>query len=232
METFIRKEIKYKISDAQKKTLFERIAGHIEPDLYPDCNIYSLYLDTDQMDLMRICEGKPEFRQKVRIRSYQEATHADDPVFLELKKKSEGICFKCRSEFTLDTLGRFLQEPEASDQTRAELSHVLSVWPLQVRFALYAHRRCWIWKGRPDLRMTVDDELTWRDRDLYLGRSSAEQPLLEKGQNILEIKCAQNLPRELVDALFETSIVPASFSKAGQVYQRMLERKQTVCRTL
>lgn len=232
METFIRKELKYRISDAQKEKFLAAIADFIEPDLYPESNIYSIYLDTAQLDLLRICEGKPAFRQKVRIRAYQESTSPEDTVFFELKKKAEGVCMKSRSPFTLKNLCRFLSEPDGFDQNSKELAHVLEQWPLEMRFALYAHRHCWKWKGREDLRITIDDTLTYRLCDQYLGKSKNDQPLLKEGENILEIKCAQNLPRELAGILFENSIQPASFSKAGQVYAKLLERNQTLCRTI
>lgn len=58
--------------------------------------IQSLYYDTENFRLIRRSIERPEYKEKLRLRSYGLA-HADDNVFLELKKKSEGIVFKRRS---------------------------------------------------------------------------------------------------------------------------------------
>ncbi len=229
METFIRKELKYLISDQQKKELLLALANDIEPDVYPESNIYSIYMDTPHYDLMRICDGKPSFRQKVRLRAYHPVTKPTDPVFLELKKKSNGVCAKIRCEFTLEEALAFLDTPIGFDQASKEMAHVLKHFPLDFCFALYAHRFCYKWKERPDLRITIDDDLTYRTQNLYLGRNKCEEPLLNPGQNILEIKCGQNLPLKLVRTLEALQIKPASFSKAGQVYAKCLERNTLKC---
>lgn len=229
METFIRKELKYLISDQQKKELLLALANDIEPDAYPESNIYSIYLDTPNYDLMRICDGKPSFRQKVRLRSYHPVIKPTDQVFLELKKKSNGVCAKIRCEFTLEEALTFLDNPIGFDQASKEMAHVLDRFPLKLCFALYAHRFCYKWKDRSDLRITIDDDLTYRTQNIYFGRNAWEEPLLKPDQNILEIKCAQNLPLKLVRVLEALQIKPASFSKAGQVYAKCLERTSKVC---
>lgn len=229
METFIRKELKYLISDQQKIELLKSLATNIEKEAYFESNIYSIYLDTPNFDLMRVCEGKPFFRQKVRLRSYAPVTKPSDDVFLELKKKAKGVCHKIRCEFSLEEALAFLDQPVGFDQASKELAHVLEYFPLDFCFALYAHRYSWKWKDRPDLRITIDDTLTYRTEDLSLGHSPDEKSLLPPGQNILEIKCAQNLPLKLVRTLEALSIKPVSFSKAGQVYRKCLERNSLPC---
>ncbi len=130
METFIRKEMKYMITDQQKQQLLECLQSKIEPDIYFDCTIYSIYFDTKQLDLLRHCEGKPGLKQKARLRSYQPAYDATTSVFLELKKKAAGTSFKTRHEFTLPDLKEFLLSGQAVDQATRELSSMLSRYEL------------------------------------------------------------------------------------------------------
>lgn len=225
METFIRKEIKYKITDQQKALFLARMKAFLESDQYPESTIYSIYLDTDQFDLLRICQGKPDFRQKVRIRSYAPVDSRSGQVFLELKKKVGKTGFKTRSAFEAGQLEDFLACPQGFDQATGEMAALLSRWKLKPQFCLQAHRFSYAWRGIADLRITIDDAITFRQESCSLQASRNDQPLLEPGWNIMEIKCSHNLPLELVRTLFDLSITPVSFSKAGQVYARILERK-------
>lgn len=226
METFIRKELKYKISDQQKTKLLAAINNQIQPDQFFDCNIFSMYFDTPNLDLLRRCEGNPGLKVKVRLRSYQPIQDGKTPVYLELKKKSEGICFKTRHEFTMSTLKTFLQTLQPTDQATREMASLLSRYQLIPQFVLYAHRRCYVWKTRADLRITIDDKLTFRTSSLTLTHNEIDESILEDGMNILEIKCASNLPLELCKVLNALKIKPASTSKAGLAYSKLMERKQ------
>lgn len=226
METFVRKEMKYMITDQQKQQLLERLQSKIEADFYFDCTIYSIYFDTRQLDLLRHCEGKPGFKQKIRLRSYKPAYDATTPVFLELKKKAAGTSFKTRHEFTLPALKEFLLSGQAVDQATRELSSMLSRYELLPQFVLCAHRNCYQWKGREDLRMTIDDRLTYRSKNLGLYSDEEDESILEKGMNILEIKCTQNVPLALARTLNALQIKPASTSKAALAYARLLEAEK------
>lgn len=227
MEIFIRKELKYLITRRQMDQLLVRLERKLEPDPYFESDIYSVYFDTDQFDLLRQCADKPDFRQKVRIRSYRPATESQDLLYLENKKKTRGICHKNRSPFTLEQLRQFLQHPRGKDQASRELVHVFERYDLRPQFTLHDHRYSYIWKSRADLRLTFDDRLSCRTEHNGLFAHESDRPLLERDQIILEIKGADALPLELSRALFELSIRPASFSKAGQVYRQCLERKRT-----
>ncbi|MBF0578360.1 polyphosphate polymerase domain-containing protein [Erysipelotrichaceae bacterium RD49] len=231
METFIRKELKYKISDQQKSKLLAAIENQIQPDQFFDCTIFSMYFDTPNLDLLRRCEGNPGLKVKVRLRAYKPVVDGQIPVFLELKKKTEGICFKTRHEFTMPSLHAFIQDLQPTDQATREMASLLSRYSLIPQFVLYAHRRCYVWKNRADLRITIDDKLTFRTSNLTLTHNELDESILEEGMNILEIKCASNLPLVLCKVLNALEIKPASTSKAGLAYSKLMERKQQHDRT-
>lgn len=233
METFIRKELKYLIDHSTKQKFLQLLQDDLIDDLYPESHIYTIYLDTPDLDLMRICENKPDYRFKARLRAYRPAIEGDDEVFFELKKKICGTSFKRRRCFTLDTLASFYQqakESEATDKIKGyedmaamELADVIRRHDLQPAFSLYAHRLCRVWKEDPSLRITIDDVLTGRLESHGLCASKTDRPLLEEGMNILEIKCAGALPLRLARILDALSIQPASFSKAGVLYAARFE---------
>ena len=85
-----RYELKYLPDRGQTAWLISRLKGHMEPDRYGLTTIASLYYDTPDRRLIRASLEKPEFKEKLRLRSYGPATEAS-PVFLELKRKASGI---------------------------------------------------------------------------------------------------------------------------------------------
>ena len=85
-----RYEMKYLLNGEQTALLRERLKGHMEVDQYGKTSIASLYYDTPTYRLIRTSLEKPEFKEKIRLRSYGLATESS-PVFLELKRKLSRI---------------------------------------------------------------------------------------------------------------------------------------------
>ena len=96
---FKRYELKYVFTPAQYEAVLARAAARLRPDEYGRTAIQSLYYDTDDFRLIRRSIEKPEYKEKLRLRSYGLA-EADDKVFLELKKKCSGVVYKRRIETT------------------------------------------------------------------------------------------------------------------------------------
>lgn len=226
METFIRKELKYRIKEDAKAAFLKEAGEHLIPDTYFECDIYTIYLDTEHFDLMRLCEGKPDYKCKARLRAYKPVYSEEDAFFFELKKKIRGCPFKRRHPFTKASLQNFYDHPEHAGENSVtrEIASFLNTWPVRPRFTLYAHRFCYVWKEDPTLRLTFDDQLFYRDVRPGLYRDPDDVPLLEKGWNIFEIKCSRPLPLELCRLLERPGIVPGSFSKAGAAYARQIQK--------
>ena len=104
IEVFNRKEIKYLITDEDKAALFSIIEKYMNCDAYnKDGKTYSicnLYLDTESDELIRKSLEKPFFKEKIRLRSYGKVSLTDN-VFLESKKKFDGVVNKRRTTFVL-----------------------------------------------------------------------------------------------------------------------------------
>ena len=77
----------------------------------------------------------------------------------------------------------------------------------------------------PDLRLTFDSHILWRDSQLELSKGSWGQELLEPGVRLMEIKIAGAMPLWLGELLDELTVYPISFSKYGRAYQKRAAQK-------
>ena len=87
---FKRYELKYMLTYEQKEKVLLAMSPHMELDKYGRTTIRNIYFDTDDYRLIRRSIEKPAYKEKLRIRSYAQATE-DSTVFVELKKKSQKI---------------------------------------------------------------------------------------------------------------------------------------------
>ena len=225
---FKRIEKKYLLSEAQYEALFQRIGAHLRPDEYGRSTVLSLYLDTPDRRIIRSSIEAADYKEKLRLRSYGTAG-ADSTVFLELKKKYGGVVYKRRAAMTLREAERYLRmgiKPYES-QIMSELDWAIRFYGRPKAAMLIAcEREAWFDEAHPDLRLTFDRNIRFRENELRLDRGSAGSSLLPKNTVLLEIKTAGAMPLWLADALDAEGILPGSFSKYGEAYLRSLEKKK------
>ena len=106
---FKRIEKKYLLSSEKYELLTTALADYIEPDEYPHSTICSMYYDTPDFKLIRASIEKPLYREKLRVRSYGVPTR-DSNVFVEVKKKYDGVVYKRRLKMELGELEGYLNE--------------------------------------------------------------------------------------------------------------------------
>lgn len=94
-EVFERKEMKFRVSAAQREAVQRALAGRMTVDSFGSTRILSLYLDTPRRDIIARSVEKPLYKEKLRVRSYGMPAE-DTCVFVELKKKFKGIVYKRR----------------------------------------------------------------------------------------------------------------------------------------
>ena len=92
---FKRYELKYMLTYEQKEKILEAMAPYMKLDKYGRTTIRNIYFDTDDYRLIRRSIEKPAYKEKLRIRSYSQATE-ESTVFAELKKKYEKVVYKRR----------------------------------------------------------------------------------------------------------------------------------------
>ena len=223
-----RRELKYVLTREQTALLRQAMAGHMEPDQFGRTTIASLYYDTPDYRLIRASLEKPDFKEKLRLRSYGRATDSS-PVFLELKRKTQGIVYKRRVRTTLDGAARFLRR-ETDGPDDSQISRELAAFrnyygSLRPSCMIIYDRTAYV-EPEGELRLTIDENPRYRVHDLDLTRPMDGTPLLDEGCSILEIKVQQAMPLWLTDILSRGKIYKTSFSKYGEAYkQQVMSRK-------
>ena len=104
---FERYEKKYCLALSQQRFLLERMTPYMKKDAYGEYTICNIYYDTDDYRLIRASLEKPVYKEKLRVRSYG-VPQEDGKVFVELKKKFDGVVYKCRITTGIQNVEPFL----------------------------------------------------------------------------------------------------------------------------
>ena len=219
-----RYEMKYLLDGKQTDYLRRQLEGHMRIDEYGLTSIASLYYDTPDARLIRASLEKPAFKEKLRLRSYGLATDAS-PVFLELKRKYDGVVYKRRVQSSVPQAERFFageDSLEGSAQIRKELAYFRDHYRTLIPACLVIYDRTAYFEPGGDLRLTIDFRPRYRTDGLTLTESMDGLPLLDEGGTILEVKVQQAMPLWLSAILSEGGIFKSSFSKYGEAYRREL----------
>ena len=108
MDVFRRRELKFLVDEQQRQLLEQVMREQMVPDKYGRSTICNLYYDTADYRLIRRSLEQPVYKEKLRLRSYGIAKPGVD-VFLEMKKKYNGIVYKRRIRVTEDEAERFME---------------------------------------------------------------------------------------------------------------------------
>ncbi len=218
-----RYEMKYLLNAGQTNYFRRQLEGHMRLDGYGLTSIASLYYDTPDARLIRESLEKPEFKEKIRLRSYGLAA-GDSPVYLELKRKSDGIVYKRRIQTTVAGAEGFFAGIDAPDggQIERELKYFRDYYRPLIPACLIIYDREAYFEPGGDLRLTIDNNPRYRTEDLTLTKSMDGIPLLNPGQTILEVKVQGAMPLWLSRILSGGGIYKNSFSKYGEAYRREL----------
>ena len=111
-DVFQRYEKKYML-DRQTYNLFlEAIEPHMCADNYGKHTIGNIYYDTDTYELIRQSIEKPDYKEKLRVRSYG-IPNKNSKVYVEIKKKYDGVVYKRRIALTLEEAEIYLNEVQS-----------------------------------------------------------------------------------------------------------------------
>ena len=233
---FKRYEIKYKITEFQYEALMNVIKPHMREDEHGRSTIMSLYCDTPDNLLIRRSIEHPEYKEKVRLRSYGTAAD-DDKVFVELKKKYDGVVYKrrlkihaCDAPYLFGGDSAMAERIMAGDgnkyrksQIAAEIAYAIERYPgLAPAMMICYEREAWYCNYDSDLRITFDRNVRWRTDDLDLRSGTGGHRILPEGVVLMEIKTSKAMPIWLTDALSAGKIYKASFSKYGKSYEALV----------
>lgn len=235
-KVFDRIEKKYLIDTATKRKILTVIKGRMEKDKYFKSEIFNIYFDTENFDLIIKSIENPDFKEKFRARGYG----GYNKVFLEIKTKMKStgyrIGHKRRVLLTHKDFLKFLNRENtatelvsknSNDRTELqiakEIDYLLSRLNLKPQILVYYNRESYI--GKNNLRITFDEKLKYRDKDLKIAKKASDKLYFKDEKNIImEVKMQGVMPLWLVDTLSKNKVYPVRFSKIGKIYE--LTRKE------
>lgn len=225
---FQRVEKKYMLDSITYRTLMMRIGDRLIPDAYSRYTVSNLYFDTPDWLLARRSIEQPPFKEKLRLRGYG-VPGPGDRVFLELKRKVDGVVYKRRESMTLSEAEQYLKTGRhfGGGQIWNELDYFMRLYHPSPRVYLAYDRRAFTGEEDPSLRITFDTGIRSRTDKLRLGAGDWGEPLAKDSSCLMEIKAVGAMPLWLAHELSELSIYPASFSKYGCVYKDSIANRKT-----
>lgn len=225
--TFKRYELKYMLTRPQAEALKRIMEAHMIPDAHGESTILSLYYDTPDYRLIRRSMEHPIYKEKLRLRSYGMA-EANDTVFLELKKKYDGIVYKRRISLPYGQADRYLARGDVPQgaQVAKEINYFLQYYrELEPAVLISYEREAFYAKDNPNFRVTFDRNILWRDYNVRLDAGIYGNPILAPTQLLMEVKTADAIPLWLVDFLNRNNIYKTSFSKYGNAYTAIYQHQ-------
>lgn len=222
---FQRYEKKYLMNDQQYQALTNFLQGRMTSNEYGRHTICNIYFDTPDFRLIRTSIEKPIYKEKIRLRSYG-VPKKEDTVFVELKKKYKGVVFKRRVPLQLREAEQYLLRGNKfpkPGQILKEIDYFLDFYqPLIPQVYLAYDRLAMCSNENPDLRITFDTNIRWRENVLDLSKGVWGKSLLEPGQHLMEVKIPGAMPLWLSRGLAVLGIYPTSYSKYGNCYKNYL----------
>lgn len=227
---FKRYELKYLITDEQKRMLLDVMSGYMEPDKYGRCTVRNLYFDTPSYRLIRRSMEKPVYKEKLRVRCYSTARE-DTTVFVELKKKYKQVVYKRRISLDEKTAMEWLCQRKTLDnstQISREIDYFMDYYDsLSPTVYLSYDREAFFSKTDSSFRITFDSNIMCRQNDLSLCSEPYGNRIISEGQSLMEIKCGLGMPLWVTEFLSKEKIYKTSFSKYAMAYKNYIFQRST-----
>lgn len=251
IDVFERKEVKYRLGESQYRSMLDALRGRMEPDQYGTTLITSVYYDTPNRMMIQRSLEKPLYKEKLRLRSYGAVgvPNSRDRVFVEIKKKYDGVVYKRRVAMSYRAACAYLagvpyeqvcrayplpdpiESAEAFSPRSVQIAReidalVMRCRPLFASMSISCERTAFAPLAMADdvpddLRITFDEGI--RYRDMFAPRhASPQRPLLPDGDVVMEVKSGGAFPIWLADALSGCGAYPSSFSKYGEAYRAVV----------
>ena len=206
IQTFARKEIKFLLTEQQYQDFLPLLNHYMNPDKFcvggKEYGIYNIYYDTPDDFLIRESLEKPDYKEKIRLRSYLSPAQPEDTVFLEIKKKICGIVNKRRVTMTLAQAEAYLQDHIRPDlggvylqeQVMDEIEEFRSRYAIEPKQYISYQRAAYFGKDDADFRLTFDRALTGRRSDISLRQQSYGDLLIPPQMRLMEVKISESMP--------------------------------------
>ncbi len=228
---FKRYEMKYLLTQKEAEEVLGRMAPYMALDKYGKTTIRNLYLDTPTYRLIRRSREKPEYKEKLRIRSYGPVT-GDDTAFVEIKKKYRKVVYKRRLPLGIEEIMTSFEHNvplPVNSQIGNEIAYFRSYYgELKPKVFLAYEREAYYPKDGSDFRATFDTNIRYRTDDLTLSGNTEGTYILPDDCVLMELKSPGGIPLWMVTILTDMKLYKTPFSKYGTAFEQMfLEQKET-----
>lgn len=237
IEVFSRAEYKYALNKEQYDFITSILKTYMISDSHNKENstytISNLYYDTKENDLILTSLEKPVYKEKLRLRAYG-VPNSNGRVFLEIKKKYNGIVYKRRTALFLQEAYEFIKngQIEPLDYMNAqvvnEIKYFLETNSVKPKVYIAYDRVAYFGKDDPNLRISFDMNIRTRRDELFLEAGDFGKPLLPPDIYIMEIKGLYAMPLWLTHLLSEMNIRRTSFSKYGTEFRQSFGENYTL----
>lgn len=221
---FARFETKYFLTKKQYAGMLAGMAAHTVPDVHPQYTIHNIYFDTENYQLIRDSLEKPNYKEKLRLRSYGRVA-AGQRVFLEMKKKLNGVVYKRRIVLPIEEAMAYLEHgerPSDDNQICKEIDWMRRCYSLKPAAFIGYEREAYAGVEDAELRITFDTNLRWRRSDLDLRSEDVGEVLGPPYGILMEVKFPGVCPFWLGRLMSELGVRQTSFSKYGTCYAENL----------
>lgn len=248
IKSFKRFEKKFILNQTEYDNLLLKLEPYMTQDEYcklsKTYDIFNIYYDTDTDDVIRHSIASPYYKEKLRLRTYTNPTNLNSKVFLELKKKINGIVSKRRVVLTLKEAYDFLEsgKPPITDdyinnQVIREIEYYLSQNKVKPKVYIAYTRNALFAKDDRDFRITFDSKILTRRNYLSLEDGCFGKDILGTNKYLMEVKFLGAIPVWFTKILSELEIYNTHFSKYGNEYMDysykkrygIVERRKAIC---
>lgn len=224
---FNRYEKKYLMPEPVYLELRKRLDPYMQVDEYGLTTIINIYYDTSDELLVRRSNELPDYKEKLRLRSYG-VPKLDSMTFLEIKKKCRGLVNKRRIGLRLqeayDYVERGIRPPGAKSPLEQQILHeidfFLERYALRRGMNVNYQRVALFARSDPEFRITFDHFIRGRREDMGLEFGAYGSPLVPDDIYLMETKILDATPYWFTKILSDMQLYTTRFSKYGNLYRQ------------
>lgn len=225
---FNRYEIKYLVATERLGRLRTELARRLDPDQHGEqggYGVWSVYYDAADLRFYWEKIDGIRFRRKLRIRHYGQpgALRDETPVYVEIKQRIGRATQKRRIAMAYRAATAICDrraQPDDGEAAHGFLAEVLGlVTALDLRPVVVTGYQRTALVGRDgdnDLRVTLDQRVRGRDRDLHLGAEAQNRLIVPARLSIVEVKANERVPTWLTDLAARENLTAVRVSKYCQ----------------
>lgn len=218
----IRKEMKYIINKEISKNLIEEINNYVKPSDFFFQRIHNVYYDNDYYGVISRSKNSSEFKEKLRIRTYEMPSGFVKDAYVELKKKFKGITYKRRIKLKLNIVEEMFEKndlfPVMPDgQIKQEVVYFQQKTKCFPKVYISYNRHAYVCSDGSDMRITFDSDIFTREKNLSLKTNEEDILFGHEELVIMEVKVNGSMPIWFTNVLNKYSICPTSYSKYAKI---------------